>query len=396
MEAKLLLSLVVFLGGSFLHSCVVSAETLRGGSFTSEGTPSEEHEANNNNMIVLPLWSAHQIEERRRRRRRRVLEEDSSTGDEEDEDLEVETVTAVKESSSSSDHSASSNSTTSDSQDDILVAPAIEDEMLIPLFPGLGTHMAEVYIGSKKEQQTLIVDTGSSVTALPCTGCVDCGQDGSHIDNLFNPKKSKTFSKNKCGSCKLGGHCSSSGNNECHVSLWYAEGSGWRSYEVQDVIRFAEDAPDVPATYFGCQTKVTGLFRTQLADGILGMGTLDSSYWNQAVATGQLSHGSFALVRSHYGNGLTDVSDDMVLSRIHSPFFVVYPFSVFNDLQCMELIEIRLRSPTEKCHLVGTVRCTTQLQWCMRSSERTVTSMRKLTMNRCLKDLSLCTFEKCT
>jgi hypothetical protein len=33
---------------------------------------------------------------------------------------------------------------------------------------------------------------------------------------------------------------------------------------------------------FGCQTKITGLFKTQLADGIMGMDRAEAAFWWQA------------------------------------------------------------------------------------------------------------------
>lgn len=44
------------------------------------------------------------------------------------------------------------------------------------LFQGLGTHYVDLWVGSPSAQrQTLIVDTGSDLTAFPCEPCPDCG-----------------------------------------------------------------------------------------------------------------------------------------------------------------------------------------------------------------------------
>ncbi|KAL3905847.1 MAG: hypothetical protein SGILL_009513, partial [Bacillariaceae sp.] len=46
---------------------------------------------------------------------------------------------------------------------------------------------------------------------------------------------------------------------------------------------------------FGCQTKITGLFKTQLADGIMGMENAQSSYWHQMYEKNKIDNKSFSL-----------------------------------------------------------------------------------------------------
>eukprot|EP00551_Chaetoceros_affinis_P020525 CAMPEP_0203740334 /NCGR_PEP_ID=MMETSP0092-20131115/49508_1 /ASSEMBLY_ACC=CAM_ASM_001090 /TAXON_ID=426623 /ORGANISM="Chaetoceros affinis, Strain CCMP159" /LENGTH=139 /DNA_ID=CAMNT_0050626721 /DNA_START=114 /DNA_END=530 /DNA_ORIENTATION=+ len=50
------------------------------------------------------------------------------------------------------------------------------------LYQGYGTHYVDLWVGSPPQRQTVIVDTGSGVTAFPCTGCNDCGMDY-HVDS---------------------------------------------------------------------------------------------------------------------------------------------------------------------------------------------------------------------
>lgn len=53
---------------------------------------------------------------------------------------------------------------------------APSDVIKLPLFEGMGTHYAFLYIGTPKKQRiSVIVDTGSHHTAFPCVGC-NCGQ----------------------------------------------------------------------------------------------------------------------------------------------------------------------------------------------------------------------------
>ena len=49
---------------------------------------------------------------------------------------------------------------------------------------------------------------------------------------------------------------------------------------------------------FGCQTKITGFFKTQLADGIMGMDNASTSYWSQMHDAGKLQQRRFSLCYS--------------------------------------------------------------------------------------------------
>ena len=100
----------------------------------------------------------------------------------------------------------------------------------------------------------------------------------------------------------------------------YAEGSRWNAIEVVDKCYVAgphetplessssssievfddmnpRHAADLAFDMtFGCQTLVTGLFKTQLADGIMGMSNQKSTYWSQMFRAGKMgSDQQFAL-----------------------------------------------------------------------------------------------------
>jgi len=176
------------------------------------------------------------------------------------------------------------------------------------LYQGYGTHYIDLWCGSPPQRQTVIVDTGSGVTAFPCTGCNDCGVPRYHIDKLFDESKSSTFQHNSCqGGCiSPKSRCQES---ECRLTMSYAEGSRWDAYEAIDTCYVGgpherplmddhgtEDLDPQHAKnfafdlVFGCQTYLTGLFKTQLADGIMGMDTRNEAFWSQMFQAGKMGN----------------------------------------------------------------------------------------------------------
>ncbi|CAH0522233.1 unnamed protein product [Peronospora belbahrii] len=155
-----------------------------------------------------------------------------------------------------------------------------EDGMmeLVPLHLGFGTHYTWVYAGTPPQRASVIVDTGSAFMAFPCSDCDGCGN---HTDQPFAAKNSSTLVYVPCAElssfrCKDCGVTS----NTCTVSQTYQEGSSWKATVVEDVVYLGGDSSfedmtmrDQYGTYFqfGCQKSETGLFLTQVADGIMGL-----------------------------------------------------------------------------------------------------------------------------
>ena len=124
----------------------------------------------------------------------------------------------------------------------------------------LGYFSANVCLGTPAQRFDVIIDTGSSLTAVPCADCSHCGrhQHPTYVSARYDSLTSSTFS--------------AAGSRPYSVS--YTEGSSIRGRIVRDVAWFEELGAgrrvDCPAT-FGCQTHETGLFNSQVADGISGL-----------------------------------------------------------------------------------------------------------------------------
>jgi len=130
----------------------------------------------------------------------------------------------------------------------------------------LGYYYVDLRVGTPPAKQTVIVDTGSSLTAFPCAGCQSCGK---HLDSYFDYRHSNT---SRLVSCNEDVPCSSCQSDHCHYHQGYAEGSSIAGFLVEDYVELGDDeTAERTKLIFGCHDQETNLFRTQLADGIMGL-----------------------------------------------------------------------------------------------------------------------------
>lgn len=69
---------------------------------------------------------------------------------------------------------------------------------LTSLYQGYGTHFVYIFVGTPRQRQSMIIDTGSHITAFPCVGCAQCG---THTDKYFDPRASTTVRPEQCAWC---------------------------------------------------------------------------------------------------------------------------------------------------------------------------------------------------
>ncbi|GLT54826.1 hypothetical protein SLA2020_279920 [Shorea laevis] len=150
-----------------------------------------------------------------------------------------------------------------------------------------GYYTTLLYIGTPPQRFALIVDTGSSVTYVPCSTCEDCGR---HQDPKFQPDLSSTYRPVKC------------------------------SLDCNCTVRVGNLEPQ--RAVFGCENVETGDLYSQRADGIMGLGSGDLSIMDQLVDKGVIND-SFSLCYGGMGVG----GGAMVLGGISPPTDMVFSHS---------------------------------------------------------------------
>ncbi|MED6196675.1 hypothetical protein PIB30_049606 [Stylosanthes scabra] len=176
-----------------------------------------------------------------------------------------------------------------------------------------GYYTTRLWIGTPSQMFALIVDTGSTVTYVPCSTCEQCG---SHQDPKFQPDTSSTYQPLKCTSdC----NCDND-KNQCIYEREYAEMSSSSGVLGEDVISFGNQSDLAPqSAIFGCETIETGEIYSQHADGIMGLGRGDLSIMDQLVDKKLISD-SFSLC---YG-GMDVGGGAMILGGISPPSGMVF------------------------------------------------------------------------
>jgi hypothetical protein len=149
----------------------------------------------------------------------------------------------------------------------------------------VGYFYAVLDLGTPPQSFDVIVDTGSTITYVPCNDCHHCGH---HDDEPYNPSSSRTANWVKCEDpeCQLQPslfRCGSSSResvDQCSYSISYAEQSSSEGRLVKDVFTFPDNVTKVGVT-FGCVNSETGEIFRQKPDGIVGMGNSRAAFHSQ-------------------------------------------------------------------------------------------------------------------
>ena len=167
----------------------------------------------------------------------------------------------------------------------------------------LNYYYTSLYLGQNKTRQVYILDTGSSITTSPCNLCESCG---THLNPKYSLKSNSQILSCNDNKCKISS-ASRCSNNKCSFSIRYAEGSRLSGvYVEQDVFfekinlgkNITNESFNIP---IGCTTEETHLFKTQLADGIMGLNNNENSFVGMLYKLNVIKKNIFSLCFEHDG-----------------------------------------------------------------------------------------------
>ena len=162
-------------------------------------------------------------------------------------------------------------------------------------------YYVNLLIGKEQNPQTYILDTASSLTTSPCTLCEKCGKN--HLNDPFPVSKEEILLCEN-SRCKLV-------NDDCYGKycsfyVSYSEGSVIEGYFIEKIINF--DYYNLNISKFnnisipiGCTTSETELFKTQIADGIMGLDNSIFSFTSILQKNGIIKNNYFSLCLADEG-----------------------------------------------------------------------------------------------
>jgi len=160
-----------------------------------------------------------------------------------------------------------------------------------------GVYYADIRIGTPPQTFTVIVDTGSATIAVPCQGC-SCGNH-----NHFDVSKSST------------GKGTGGRYRQC-----YSEGSCNEGSLIREKICIGDKCTGDEAVdhTFGCCSKFASAFKTQEADGIIGLSGSSGTLISDLRSHHKLEDNVFSVCFGHGMGGMSvgGYSDDRHLEPV--------------------------------------------------------------------------------
>lgn len=247
-------------------------------------------------------------------------------------------------------------------------------------------YYATLYLGPKKVPQTFILGTGSGLTSSPCSKCTSCGKHLNKPYELINDSYIIKCNTTECDSVRY--NYNSCINNQCSFFAKYSEGSSIKGiFTMQDVyFEQINKNPPIASKSFkipiGCTTKETYKFRTQLADGILGLNNHNKSFisllYNYKIISKNLFSICFGENDGYFSIGEID-------TKYHKTKIEYIPFSAINNDYYISLTKIKIGDSIIFNNYEGLI-----------DSGTTITYFPKSLFNSILKEFnSFCENKKC-
>ena len=249
----------------------------------------------------------------------------------------------------------------------------------------LNYYYATLYLGPKKMPQTFILGTGSTVTSSPCSKCTSCGRHLYKPYELIDDSYIIKCNTTECDSVRYNSPCI---NNQCSFFAKYSEGSSIEGiFTIQDVyFEHINKNPPITSKSFkipiGCTMKETQLFRTQLADGIVGLNNNRKSFisllYNNKIISKNLFSICFGENDGYFSLGEID-------TKYHKTKIEYIPFREKNYNYYISLTKIKIGDSIIVNNYEGFI-----------ESGTTITYFPKSLFNSILKEFySFCENKKC-
>lgn len=162
----------------------------------------------------------------------------------------------------------------------------------------LSYYYINMYVGIPPTRQSLIIDTGSQITAIPCSPlCTSCGVHMNEFYKLKNLSQILHCDHNYCKS-QTKKMCNS--HNQCSYINLYAENSSIEGVYFEEYVNFATIGNGTKGAnvILGCTTNESNLFYSQLADGIMGLGNSNQSFSSVLAKKGVIPEDLFSICLS--------------------------------------------------------------------------------------------------
>lgn len=162
----------------------------------------------------------------------------------------------------------------------------------------LSYYYINMYVGNPPSRQSLIIDTASQITAIPCSPlCTSCGP---HMNEFYKLKNFSQILQCNHNYCESQTKKLCNARNQCSFRNLYAENSSIEGVYFEEYVNFATIGNGTKGAnvILGCTTNESNLFYSQSADGIMGLGNSNQSFSSVLAKKGIIPEDLFSICLS--------------------------------------------------------------------------------------------------
>jgi hypothetical protein len=227
----------------------------------------------------------------------------------------------------------------------------------------LNYYYTTLFYGNKKENQTFLLDTTSSVTTSPCTLCPSCGD---HVNDYFEIKSNTSIIKSESYTCSSLPYVIYSGqqninnnnnNNEynkdyCRFLYNFDQNTKVLGFYLNNLISFEpitskNNSEESEEEYIsgkaefempiGCTMNETGEYQSRVADGVMGLNRNDKSFISMLYSMKIIKSNIFSLCLDEYGGYFS-------LGEIDTKYHIDRNISYVNIFSYNELYQLEIKN----------------------------------------------------